>query len=80
MEPEGEEKQKPGEEKIPIEELLEKTSESVNTAIKNVLRLGNTLLGTKEGREHIEKKVRNAEERLNTVINEIAEDVKKRVK
>ena len=78
-EPEEEKKQK-AEEKIPIEDLMDKTSESVNTAIKDVLNLANTLLGTKEGREHIEKKVRKAEDRLNKAIDEIAEDVKKRMK
>jgi hypothetical protein len=63
-----------------VEDLISRTSGSVERAISDVLKLGNTLLGTKEGHEHIEKTARNAGEKLQKTINEIAEAAKKKIK
>jgi predicted transcriptional regulator len=68
------------EEQKNVEELVSRASGSVEKAISDVLKLGNTLLGTKEGHEHIEKTARSAGERLQKAITEIAETAKKKIR
>jgi hypothetical protein len=72
--------EEPKEEDQNVENLISRTSGSVERAISDVLKLGNTLLGTKEGHDHIEKTARNAGEKLQKTITEIAESAKKKIK
>jgi hypothetical protein len=79
-EPAQEQQQPTPAEAARTEELVSRASGSVEKAISDVLKLGNTLLGTKEGHEHIEKTARSAGERLQKAITEIAETAKKKIR
>ncbi|EJG06638.1 MAG: hypothetical protein PHU26_03910 [Methanofollis liminatans] len=78
----GAEDQAPEEEQSApqVEDLAREASKSVKKAIDDVVVLGRNLFGTKEGREHIEKKARAAGAELERAINEVAEAAKKTIK
>lgn len=59
-----------------VEKLAEEASRSVNKAIDDVVNLGKHLLGTPEGRSHIERRARKAGEDLEQAIREAAEAAK----
>jgi len=63
-----------------VEDLAREASKSVKKAIDDVVVLGRNLFGTKEGREHIEKKARAAGAELEKTISEVAESAKKTIK
>ncbi|TAJ43255.1 hypothetical protein [Methanofollis fontis] len=63
-----------------VDELVSGASQSVKRAINDVVVLGKHLFGTKEGRDHIEKKARAAGAELEKAINEIADSAKETIK
>jgi hypothetical protein len=76
----GEQAQKEEQSAPQVEDLAREASKSVKKAIDDVVVLGRNLFGTKEGREHIEKKARAAGAELERAINEVAEAAKKTIK
>ncbi|NYT05447.1 MAG: hypothetical protein GKC04_03615 [Methanomicrobiales archaeon] len=69
-----------GETKRDINNLVDETRRSVNSAISNITLLSKTLLGTEQGRAHLGLKAREAGERLETAIEEITEAVEELAK
>jgi hypothetical protein len=60
-----------------VDEMVHEASASVKKAIDNVVHLGKYLFGTKEGRDHLEKKARAAGAELEKVIGEVAETARR---
>jgi len=63
-----------------VDRTIEDTRDSVKKAIDDVVDLGNTLLGTRKGREHIEKKAKKAGKKLTRTLEYIIEDAGKKIK
>jgi len=62
-----------------VDEMVHEASTSAKKAIDDVLRLGKHLFGTKEGRDHLEKKVRAAGAELEKAIGEVAEAARRTI-
>ncbi|MDD4254939.1 MAG: hypothetical protein PHP59_06125 [Methanofollis sp.] len=60
-----------------VDEMVHEASTSVKKAIDDVVHLGKHLFGTKEGRDHLEKKVRAAGAELEKAIGEVAETARR---
>lgn len=60
-----------------VDEMVRETSASVKKAIDDVVHLGKHLFGTKEGRDHLEKKARAAGAELEKAIGEVAETARR---
>ncbi|UUX91520.1 hypothetical protein [Methanoplanus endosymbiosus] len=80
---EGAEEGKENEEKsddFDVDRTIEEARDSVKRAIEDVVDLGNTLLGTRKGRGHIEKKAKKAGKKLTRTLEYIIEDAGKKLK
>lgn len=60
-----------------VDEMVHEASTSVKKAIDDVVHLGKHLFGTKEGRDHLEKKARAAGAELEKAIGEVAETARR---
>lgn len=63
-----------------FEQTIDEARDSVKRAIEDVVDLGNTILGTPKGREHIEKKAKKAGKKLTRTLEYILKDAGKKIK
>jgi hypothetical protein len=63
-----------------VGQTIDEARDSVKKAIEDVIDLGNTILGTPKGREHIEKKAKKAGKKLTQTLEYILKDAGKKIK
>jgi malonyl CoA-acyl carrier protein transacylase len=62
-----------------VDRIIAETAGSLKIAVENIISLGNTVIGTKEGREKIEKKAQKAGEKLLKQVEDVIEDARKKL-
>jgi len=63
-----------------FDEKIEEIKSSVSKNLNDLFVVGKALITTEKGREHLSKKVKKAEEKIDKTIEEIAEGFEKAVK
>ncbi len=79
----GEESPGPGEKSGSVDDFDEKIAElksSVSKNLSDLFGIGKALVTTEKGREHLAKKVKKAEEKMEKTIEDIAGDFEKAIK